>query len=1125
MRVGAWLVIMLTTPAQQLFQQQPLAAAALPGSIIWNSDAMAMILVVVIDQQDHESSFTFNDRSDLAASRKLKSDDSVALSILDFGGKPGQGINNQKAIGRSMAACSAAGGCSLTFPIVNTTGTEPVPYPYGDGPPTLTTYYTSAWNVTSNLRLIIPSGVVIHGTESFAENCGGVNASSCNSWESPSWPVLPTYVSPSSNQDPTAGHGAKQAWLRGYNLTNVTFTGGGILDGGGPWWWCVRMLAARQPAGAHAPSWCARDVALGKVPAFDLDAPMMIMLIGSTDIVWEDLLITNAPMWCVVHQYSSNIVIRNVTIFNPNNDTIEGPNTDGCDLFSCSNAHIYNVTVDVGDDMFAMDSGVDYMGRRNAIPTQDVVISNSVVRNGHGLTLGSGASGGLRNITYRDITYDGYGGPQPVARRKRPAGIGGIHFKTGRGRGGHWQDITWRNIHGSHADAFIAFFENHGSGYNQSLGPTNATATPTISNMLVENVALTNVLGPSEIFTLFEAPIDNLTLRNCSWTHRATLSGDNLHELGGGGPAEYLCTGWNGTRIVNGLFATGSSTDVSPPLPRDCSFMNARQQRAIMSQQEVADEQMPKLSLEQLELEFDPASGGITRVRNTAAGAPWFVHEEPAGSGVPLWQLQFGGSRYGGGGSIDSSQCAPPTFLNQSKIIKWHGCKYGSALLDVTVTWAAARLPTDAMRLSRVPNKLPFGAEGRIRVVTTSGSGHQTARDDADDDDDEVVTPTLSRVVFPILRLRPGFPSPAANTTLVWSRESGRSWRNPWADSAPLGYSVGSQVGSPGPTQMGCIVDDAEHGLYWATHDSEIYQKDFAYINNKTRSGKSTGIVQFSVGHSYPIPVDGPPPEVDFSPPYPVILTTFRGGWWDASQLYRSWALRQPWVPAKQHPGPTESWLKKIHVWVRGDTKHRAPAVVSQRQVMLRYAKLFGTPIGVQLYNWANQSVYHQGNGSTTSSSFTFTSRWPPSPGWAWADLKKSGVHVLPYVNSEADNDGDLHWHTDSGDASAIRDVDGRTISVGDPGSVAMCASQESWHQRLLDTSLRLLRAGAAGVYMDQSGNQAQIPCFAKNHNHTLGGGSYGAQGLIKMFSSVQQAMRAIDPQAIMAGVYIIYFS
>ena len=92
-----------------------------------------------------------------------------------------------------------------------------------------------------------------------------------------------------------------------------------------------------------------------------------------------------------------------------------------------------------------------------------------------------------------------------------------------------------------------------------------------MTNMLVENVALTQVLGPSKIFSLFEAPIQNLTIRNVSWTHRASLS-DGIYGAENGG-ANYVCEGWNGTKIVEGLFATGSSVDLSPPLPRDCIFL------------------------------------------------------------------------------------------------------------------------------------------------------------------------------------------------------------------------------------------------------------------------------------------------------------------------------------------------------------------------------------------------------------------------------------------------------------------------------------------------------------------------------------------------------------------------
>ena len=459
---------------------------------------------------------------------------------------------------------------------------------------------------------------------------------------------------------------------------------------------------------------------------------------------------------------------------------------------------------------------------------------------------------------------------------------------------------------------------------------------------------------------------------------------------------------------------------------------------------------LPTLTYEQLRLTFDPTSGGIIRVQsNESDTTPYYVNDEAvsltegraSAPGKPLWRLLFDD-----GGIVDSSQC-PPTF--EDNVITWRGCEYAGAKLDVIVTWSPANLPPHSLSLGAAPPAKPFGAHGRIRVI---------ANDTLQQNEDRQ-SPVLSTVVFPILRLRR--VEPASQVTLVWSRESGRSWQDPWADDAPLGYGVGTQVGTPGPTQMGCMVDEKERGLYWATYDPAASQKHFYYVNNKTEHGtKSNGIVEAAIGHVYPEPLDGGP--IDYSPDYPVVISTFAGDFWDAAQIYRAWALQQSWVPSVDAPG-ADSWLKRTHVWVRGDTKHR-DEVASQRQTLLKYAELFGTPLGVQLYDWSNGSVYQAADGSS-SSSFTFPSRWPPQDGWDWADLKAKGVHVLPYVNSEADNTGDANFASDHGNASAIREHGG-TLGVGDDGSVAMCASQAAWHRRLLNASVRLVRAGAAGIYM-----------------------------------------------------------
>ena len=124
-----------------------------------------------------------------------------------------------------------------------------------------------------------------------------------------------------------------------------------------------------------------------------------------------------------------------------------------------------------------------------------------------------------------------------------------------------WEDITWEGIHGNFATALFGFGENHGTDYNQSLGPTNATGTPVIRNLLIKDVLLTDVMGTSTLFGLAEAPIENFTLVNVSWSaHKGAQQG-------------YECTGWNGTRQVKGMFATGRAVGLTPELPRDCAFL------------------------------------------------------------------------------------------------------------------------------------------------------------------------------------------------------------------------------------------------------------------------------------------------------------------------------------------------------------------------------------------------------------------------------------------------------------------------------------------------------------------------------------------------------------------------
>ena len=322
-------------------------------------------------------------------------------------------------------------------------------------------------------------------------------------------------------------------------------------------------MVVRAHEGSHSPKWCPAMVKAGKIPGLTLVPPRFLHMVGGRGIIVDNLTITTSSYWTLHFQYCDNVTVRHTNVFNANNGSIESPNGDGIDVDSSSNVHVHDSIFDVGDDALCCKSGADFLGRGVHMPSQNVLFEDIEVRNGHGLTLGSEASGGMKNITYRNIFINGLGGPQAPGRRRKPGAVGGIHFKTGRGRGGIWEDIVWEGIHGNFATSLFGFAENHGTDYNQSLGPTNATGTPVIRNLLIKDISLIDVMGASTLFSLAESPIHNFTMINVSWSPHKGVKTEG-----------YECAGWNGTRQVKGvMFATGRAVELTPPLPKDCTFL------------------------------------------------------------------------------------------------------------------------------------------------------------------------------------------------------------------------------------------------------------------------------------------------------------------------------------------------------------------------------------------------------------------------------------------------------------------------------------------------------------------------------------------------------------------------
>jgi len=199
----------------------------------------------------------------------------------------------------------------------------------------------------------------------------------------------------------------------------------------------------------------------------------------------------NSPFW-TVHPYSSNnVVITDIVVNNPP----DSPNTDGIDPDSCSNVYIANSHISDGDDCIAIKSGIDYCGRMYNKSSENILIENCVFGYGHGISIGSEMSGGVRNVTIRNC----------IANNTQ----NGARVKTQRGRGGIVEDIVFENI---------TLFNLQDDGivinmFYSNLPPTNATATPIFRNIAIKNYSGT-VKAAGDFECLPESPCTEIVLEN-----------------------------------------------------------------------------------------------------------------------------------------------------------------------------------------------------------------------------------------------------------------------------------------------------------------------------------------------------------------------------------------------------------------------------------------------------------------------------------------------------------------------------------------------------------------------------------------------------------------------------------
>ena len=228
-----------------------------------------------------------------------------------------------------------------------------------------------------------------------------------------------------------------------YGESNIGITGKGIIDGQASndnWWSMCGAPHYGWKEGMTAQKNGGRDKLLMYAETFapidkrqmtfeDDLRPQLINLYRCNTILIENVTLKNSPFWVIHPLFCESLTVRGVKV------SSHGPNSDGCDPESSKNVLIENCIFDTGDDCIAIKSGRNADGRKWNVPSENIIVRNCEMKDGHGgVVVGSEISGGYKNLFVENCKMD-----SPNLERV-------IRIKTNNCRGGVIENIYVRNV-------------------------------------------------------------------------------------------------------------------------------------------------------------------------------------------------------------------------------------------------------------------------------------------------------------------------------------------------------------------------------------------------------------------------------------------------------------------------------------------------------------------------------------------------------------------------------------------------------------------------------------------------------------------------------------------------------
>lgn len=331
-------------------------------------------------------------------------------------------------------------------------------------------YLTGPIELISHMALIVEPGATVQASGKFADF------------------GIPEPF-PQTQEEMNRSRSQMKPLISGADLTDVAILGGGVIDGQGAGWWALSDHTLRGT---------------GQVYVL---RPNMICFNRCRNLQIQGVTLSNSPQFHLVPIQCEDVLIEAVHIFSPQNS----PNTDGIDPSNSKNVLIRRCVIDCGDDNIAVKSG-------NKTPCEGITVANCTLKHGHGISIGSQTSGGVRNMLVRDCSFENTGTA--------------LRIKSARDRGGVVEEILYRDITMKNVDAAITvnlYYDDKSEAKKPEHRPVTAK-TPSIRNVKFLNIKCEDAKSAGEIVALPEMPAMNLALEN---VHISARTGFRIQDARG----------------------------------------------------------------------------------------------------------------------------------------------------------------------------------------------------------------------------------------------------------------------------------------------------------------------------------------------------------------------------------------------------------------------------------------------------------------------------------------------------------------------------------------------------------------------------------------------------------------